>query len=598
MSLARRAAVAFVVVFLVAVGSSTAVFVLAKSSAQGLARYRVQAAVLETTMWRIRSDFYNYDDQMNMYVAVLAGGGPKDDLAETTYHQAVTARDAMQTDLTRAVTLNRAVGGPKASEVGRLLDRLGADLTAYNAFADKTRTAGQGSDVPRAVFLSTRGNLEPSNDIMPTLDQASALVGQTVSQQLADLQGRQVRLEVVSVVAAALVAALIGLLAAGTRVLVIRRLVTLKDLMTRIGSGQAERGTRVQLSDNAGKADEMAAVSTAFNQMLVSLEQRQDEVDAAAREREEQAEQAFEHQRRAELQVRERAQEIIDETAGNVSADLRQLVDQVDAVRDAATTIEAKVSTTDGVTRAVVAQAARADQVVALLQTSLREVAGMAQLIASIAAQTKLLALNATIEAARAGESGKGFAVVASEVKDLASSTAKSTQQITTTIATLEEHSHAVAEAITTMGHGITGVDDAAGALRVVANEQFAVVAALTDQVTQTLARIESMAGLTEKLERRHHSRIPATGTVTLTHAGRAFECHLNDVSAGGLRATGTPGHTPTTGQMVEASFTIHGQHLTQTGHVVSHGTHTAPGEVSIEFDHPDSNLGRMLKPI
>lgn len=52
--------------------------------------------------------------------------------------------------------------------------------------------------------------------------------------------------------------------------------------------------------------------------------------------------------------------------------------------------------------------------------------------------------------------------------------------QITTTIATLEEHSQAVAEASTTMGHGITGVDDAAGALRVVANQQFAVVAATT----------------------------------------------------------------------------------------------------------------------
>ena len=72
----------------------------------------------------------------------------------------------------------------------------------------------------------------------------------------------------------------------------------------------------------------------------------------------------------------------------------------------------------------------------------------MVELITNIAGQTNLLALNATIEAARAGDAGKGFAVVASEVKNLATQTARATEEIGSQIAQIQGATGQAVEAI------------------------------------------------------------------------------------------------------------------------------------------------------
>jgi methyl-accepting chemotaxis protein len=114
----------------------------------------------------------------------------------------------------------------------------------------------------------------------------------------------------------------------------------------------------------------------------------------------------------------------------DASANVQTVADAADQLVQSIREISQNVARTTSVASQADRDASASAQRMASLSAAANKIGTVVDLIRDIANQTNLLALNATIEAARAGEAGKGFAVVASEVKNLATQTAKATEEI------------------------------------------------------------------------------------------------------------------------------------------------------------------------
>lgn len=290
-----------------------------------------------------------------------------------------------------------------------------------------------------------------------------------------------------------------------------RGLMVVRDAVKRNNDLMAELKTRddreAQLLREASVrarvedfSEELTRTVARLGEMTKRMTQASDSMIATARRATENSSHARDASKAAASDVSSVAQasEQLLESIGEIN---RQVVQSTTVVQRA---VEETQQSSQGMTR---------------LAAAARRVGDVVSLISRIAAQTNLLALNATIEAARAGEAGRGFAVVAQEVKNLATQTAKATQDIADQISEMQAATNVSVDAIEMIGKKIGEVEQISTIIAAAVHEQGASTQEITRNVRSAASGAASMSTHVENVESAvHQTGASVESVVDLAH--------------------------------------------------------------------------------
>lgn len=286
-----------------------------------------------------------------------------------------------------------------------------------------------------------------------------------------------------------------------------RPIAKVADMLHNIGEGEGDLRQRLPVDGN----DELAQLAQGFNSFISKIQTSVIEVadtskllGASAMDVSHQA------QRTLEDSQQQKDQTIMVVTAINeMGATVNEIASNAAQAADTA-----RAADTDSNNGQVVVTRARetisqlsndveqVGEVIESLATHTKSIESILDVIRAVSEQTNLLALNAAIEAARAGEAGRGFAVVADEVRNLASRTATSTNEVQVMIDKLQAEASRAVEAMEKSRsrsiEGVNAVDEASQSLTGISER----IGSISDMNIQVAAATEEQSTVVEDINR------------------------------------------------------------------------------------------------
>ena len=214
-----------------------------------------------------------------------------------------------------------------------------------------------------------------------------------------------------------------------------RPILTLKNTIDGLSSGNGDLTQRIIVESN----DELGQIATGVNQFIENLQNIMLDIQSATNALNQNSaqlkEQSVTNSNMLQSHLGETEQvvtaiEEMNSTASAMAQDVAHTANLTQQASDHSQASHLVIDQSQQTFSALISDVEQSTIDAEKMTERTKGINNVLSVIGAIAEQTNLLALNAAIEAARAGEQGRGFAVVADEVRNLASRTKDSTEEI------------------------------------------------------------------------------------------------------------------------------------------------------------------------